>query len=80
MFPTCIINQRLSKGSCDTKDWSNGAENSDLHHRNKSYFKVYSNRNTLFLIPIIFHNISVFFCIYIYIYIYIFFFFFFWIK
>ncbi len=27
--------------SCDTEDWSNDAENSALHHRNKLYFKVY---------------------------------------
>ncbi len=27
----------ISEGSCDTKDWSNDAENSALHHRNKLY-------------------------------------------
>ncbi len=25
----------------DTEDWSNDAENSALHHRNKLYFKVH---------------------------------------
>ncbi len=43
-FPTLIINQHIrmiSEGSCDTEDWSNDAENSALHHRNKLYFKVY---------------------------------------
>ncbi len=32
-FPTLIINQHIrmiSEGSCDTEDWSNDAENSDL--------------------------------------------------
>jgi len=28
----------VSKGSCDTEDWSNDAENSALHHRNKLNF------------------------------------------
>jgi len=31
------------------------------HHRNKLHFKIYSNRKQLFLIVIIFHNIT-FFC------------------
>ncbi len=31
-----------SEGSCDTEDWSNDAENSTLHHRNKLHFKIYS--------------------------------------
>jgi len=33
----------ISEGSCDTEDWSNDAENSALHHRNKcilNYFKI----------------------------------------
>ncbi len=30
-----------SEGSCDTEDWSDDAENSALHGRNKFYFKVY---------------------------------------
>uniref|UniRef100_A0A8C1X2N4 phosphatidate phosphatase n=1 Tax=Cyprinus carpio TaxID=7962 RepID=A0A8C1X2N4_CYPCA len=41
----------ISEGSCDTEDWSNDAENSALHHRNKLHFKIYSNRkqNLFFL-------------------------------
>ncbi len=31
----------ISEGSCDTEDWSNDAENTALHHRNKLYFNVY---------------------------------------
>ncbi len=38
----------ISEGSRDTEDWSNDAENSALHHRNKLYFKIYSNRQKLF--------------------------------
>ncbi len=30
----------ISGGSCDTEDWSNDAENSALHHRNKLHFKI----------------------------------------
>ncbi len=33
----------ISKGSCDTEDWSNDAENSALHYRNKLHFTIYSN-------------------------------------
>ncbi len=33
----------ISEGSCDTKESSNDAENSALHHRNKLHFKIYSN-------------------------------------
>ncbi len=29
--------------SCDTEDWSNDAENSALHHRNKLHFKLNCN-------------------------------------
>ncbi len=36
------------------------AENSALHDRNKLYFKIYLDRKQLFLIVIIFHNITVF--------------------
>ncbi len=50
----------ISEGSCDTEDWSNDAENSAVHHRNKLHFKIYSNRKQLFKIVIIFHNIAVF--------------------
>jgi len=28
----------ISQGSCDTEDWSNDAENSVLHQRNKLHF------------------------------------------
>ncbi len=28
--------------SCDTEDWSNDADNTALHHRNKLHFKIYS--------------------------------------
>ncbi len=31
----------IYEGSCDTEDWSNNAENSDLHHRNKLQFKIF---------------------------------------
>ncbi len=34
----------ISEGSCDIEDWSNDAENSALHHRNKLHFKMHSNR------------------------------------
>jgi len=34
----------ISEGSCDPEDWSNDAENSDLHHMNKLYFKICPNR------------------------------------
>ncbi len=34
----------ISEGSCDPENWSNDAENSALHHRNKLYLKIYSNR------------------------------------
>ncbi len=29
----------ISEGSCDIKDWSNYADNSALHQRNKMHFK-----------------------------------------
>ncbi len=38
----------ISEGSCDTEDWSNDAENSALHHRNKLHFKIDHNRKHLF--------------------------------
>ncbi len=31
----------ISEGSCDAEDWSNDAENSALHDRNKFDFNVY---------------------------------------
>jgi len=33
-----------NEGSCDTEDWSNDAEKSALHHRNKLHLKIYSKR------------------------------------
>ncbi len=33
----------ISEGSCDTEDWSNDAENSTFHHRNKLLFIIYSH-------------------------------------
>ncbi len=30
--------------SCDTEDWSNDAENTAAHHKNKLHFTIYSNR------------------------------------
>ncbi len=44
----CAANQHIrliSKVSCDTEDWSNDAENSALHHRNKLLLKTYYNRS-----------------------------------
>ncbi len=38
----------ISEGSCDTEDWRNDAENSDLRHKNKSHVKIYYNRKYLF--------------------------------
>ncbi len=43
----------ISEGSCDTEDWSNDAENSALHYRNKWYFKIYQ-------IVIIFYSFNYF--------------------
>ncbi len=31
----------ISEGSCDTEDWSNDAEKSALHQRNKLHFQIY---------------------------------------
>ncbi len=30
----------VSEGSCDPEDWSNDAENTALHHRNKLHFNI----------------------------------------
>ncbi len=49
----------ISEGSCDTEDWSNDAENSALHYRNKLHLTIYYNRKQLFYIVIIFQNITV---------------------
>ncbi len=38
----------ISEGSCDTEDWSNDAENTALHHKNKLQFSIYQNRKQLF--------------------------------
>jgi len=38
----------ISEGSCDTVDWSNDAENSDLHYRNELHFIKYFTLENLF--------------------------------
>ncbi len=38
----------ISEESCDTEDWSNDAENSALHHRNKITFKYIQIENSYF--------------------------------
>jgi len=38
----------ISEGSRDSEDWSNDAENSALHHKDKLHFKIYSDRKQLF--------------------------------
>ncbi len=43
-----------------SEDWSNDAENSALHHRNKLHVKIYYNRKQLFEIIIIFDILTVF--------------------
>jgi len=50
----------ISEGSCNTDDWSNDAENTASPSKNKLHFIIYSKRKQLFLIVIIFQNISVF--------------------
>ncbi len=35
----------ISEGSCDTEDWSNDAENSASHHKNKLRVKIYQIQN-----------------------------------
>ncbi len=37
----------ISEGPHDTEDWSNDAEISALLHRNKSHFKIYSNKTPI---------------------------------
>jgi len=39
----------ISEGSCDTKDWSNDAENSAFDHRNKLHFKIFEDRKYFIL-------------------------------
>ncbi len=58
-------NLMVSEGSCNTKDWSYDAKNVALHHSNTLYFKINSHRKHLFKILIIFHNITVFYCVFI---------------
>ncbi len=38
----------ISDGSCDTEDWSNDAENSALHDRNKLHFNINLHDTQLF--------------------------------
>ncbi len=49
-----------SEGSCDTEDWSNDAENSDLYHRNKLHLQ-YVGIETIILNC---NNISKYYCYY----------------
>jgi len=43
-----LTNSWISKGSCDTEDWSNDAENSSLHHSNKLDSITYKNSSYKF--------------------------------
>uniref|UniRef100_A0A8C2HVE1 Metal transporter n=1 Tax=Cyprinus carpio TaxID=7962 RepID=A0A8C2HVE1_CYPCA len=43
----CMLEEFKKGESCDTEDWSNDAENTAAHHRNKLQFKIYSNRKQL---------------------------------
>ncbi len=38
----------ISEGSCDAEDWSNGAENSALHHMNKLHFNIQNKIKSYF--------------------------------
>ncbi len=51
----------ISEGSCDTEDWSNDAENSALHHRNKLHFKMYSNRKQVYFFLSKYYSFTVYF-------------------
>ncbi len=51
----------ISEESCDTEDWSNDAENTALHHRNKLHFITYPIKKTIILNCI---NISQFYHFY----------------
>ncbi len=42
VFINCLFLKHIF--NIDTEEWSNEAENSALHHRNKLHFKTYSNR------------------------------------
>jgi len=62
-----VLNQHIrviSEGSCDTEDFSNDAENSALHHRNKLHFKYIKTENR-FTFFTIFINITVVYCIFL---------------
>ncbi len=48
----------ISEGSCDTEDWSNDDENSDLNRRIKVHLKIYST------VILICNNISQYYCFY----------------
>ncbi len=52
----------ISEGSCDTEDWSNDAENSALHRKNKLYFIIYSNKKQTVILNC--NNISQNYCFY----------------
>ncbi len=52
----------ISEGSCDIEDWSNDAENSALHHRNKLYFKYIQIEYSDFKLEYYF-RILLFYCI-----------------
>jgi len=54
----------ISEGSCDTEDWSNDAENSALHQRNKLHFKIYYKRTHLLNINISQQYCTVIFILY----------------
>ncbi len=43
----------IPEGSCDTEDWSNDAENTALHDRNKLPVKLYYKKNILLYYNII---------------------------
>jgi len=47
-----------SEGSCDNEDWSNDAENSALHRRNKCHFKIMYLYKTRFIVTL--HNFTIF--------------------
>ncbi len=38
----------ISEGSCDTEDWSNDAENTAVHHKNKLRFTIHLHRKQLY--------------------------------
>ncbi len=40
----------ISEGSCGTEDWSNDAENSAFHHRNKLHFTIYLKTWKMFVL------------------------------